>query len=282
MNNFGFRDEDFHVKKSKGVRRIALLGDSIGMGWGVFQNNTLDKKMERELKDQTMGSTEVYNFSVNAIDTEAELRILKKKVLQFNPDHILVLWYLNDCGCQYFDGLTDREVRDYNLKMKSFEATTPQNSKWQEKMYHFSNLYRITAKKISILFSKDDFKDKAAKQFWCSTENPCFPKMFGAMEAMQDYSQKRSIPFTVVMVPELVEFDDYPYKKQYSTIENTFKKSGMDVLNLLDFMKPYQTGRQFWVHRYDHHPNADFLSIIAKIISHDLESRYPEFYSVER
>jgi hypothetical protein len=58
-NSLGMRDGEYPVAKPPGVLRIALVGDSIGSGWGVD-----DGKGFEPLVEGALSSVEILNFSV--------------------------------------------------------------------------------------------------------------------------------------------------------------------------------------------------------------------------
>src|ERR1039458_548824 len=49
INNLGFRDRDFQVRRSS-AKRVLAIGDSFTYGWGVDAENSWPKVMERELR----------------------------------------------------------------------------------------------------------------------------------------------------------------------------------------------------------------------------------------
>ena len=46
-NSYGFRDLEYTQVKAEGVRRVAVLGDSVVLGWGVPLEATLAKMLEK-------------------------------------------------------------------------------------------------------------------------------------------------------------------------------------------------------------------------------------------
>ncbi len=67
-NAFGMRDRERDLVKPPGTFRIALLGDSIGAGWGVDDDHVFASLLEHSLRAQSEkrggGAVEVWNFSV--------------------------------------------------------------------------------------------------------------------------------------------------------------------------------------------------------------------------
>jgi hypothetical protein len=49
INSHGLRDREYSEAKPPGVTRILMLGDSTTFGWGVREEDTVAKILEREL-----------------------------------------------------------------------------------------------------------------------------------------------------------------------------------------------------------------------------------------
>jgi hypothetical protein len=49
INSYGLRDREYSVEKPPNVYRIVMLGDSTTLGWGVPEEQTVAKILEREL-----------------------------------------------------------------------------------------------------------------------------------------------------------------------------------------------------------------------------------------
>jgi len=84
-NRLGYPGRDFPIAKEPGVRRIAALGDSFAVGPAVpFAENYLT------LLEKQLPGTQVYNFGVSGTGPREYYTILKRDVLAFQPDLVLV------------------------------------------------------------------------------------------------------------------------------------------------------------------------------------------------
>jgi hypothetical protein len=88
-NRWGMRDRDY--TRQKGARRrIALVGSSHVMGYGVGDDETFDNVLEAMLNRREDGPAgpgfEVLNFAVDGYDALQELVITERRVLDFEPD----------------------------------------------------------------------------------------------------------------------------------------------------------------------------------------------------
>jgi hypothetical protein len=95
-NAFGMHDGPISLAKPKGTIRIAVLGSSMDMGWGVRYQETYINKLEQWL-DRHAGVQhvspprrfEVLNFAVAAYSPMQRLEVLRRKVMAFEPDLVM-------------------------------------------------------------------------------------------------------------------------------------------------------------------------------------------------
>jgi hypothetical protein len=93
-NNFGMRDRNYSVEKPEGTIRIALLGASIDMGWGVGTNETYENQLEDWLNKYAVRRGlkrrfEVLNFAVAAYGPAQRYDVYRNKVKAFHPDLVV-------------------------------------------------------------------------------------------------------------------------------------------------------------------------------------------------
>ncbi|MFH2145760.1 MAG: SGNH/GDSL hydrolase family protein [Candidatus Omnitrophota bacterium] len=92
----GLRDHEYSLTKPEGVFRIIILGDSIGMGWGVELEDTAAKQLERLLNMDQKNKYQVINFSIVGYNFVQEMELLEKKCLRYNPDLVVIISCYND------------------------------------------------------------------------------------------------------------------------------------------------------------------------------------------
>ena len=93
-NRLGMRDRETTVAKPEGTFRIALLGSSIDMGWGVDVEETYENLLEDWLNEHARlrGITrrfEVLNFAVAAYGPAQRYAVLGRKAASFAPDMVI-------------------------------------------------------------------------------------------------------------------------------------------------------------------------------------------------
>jgi hypothetical protein len=98
-NRWGMRDQEYELEKGPGIYRVALLGASHVMGWGVADDETFEWLLEDRLNRENSGDLyeryEILNFAVSGYSTLDRLLVLEEKALAFEPD---VLFYIGHPG----------------------------------------------------------------------------------------------------------------------------------------------------------------------------------------
>jgi hypothetical protein len=88
-NRWGMRDKDYERTSPPNTFRVALLGASSVMGWGVKDDAVFEAILERRLNSERVGKPyahyEILNFAVPGYDPLQQLLVLKK-ALEFKPN----------------------------------------------------------------------------------------------------------------------------------------------------------------------------------------------------
>lgn len=93
-NSFGMRDRSYTLEKPEGTYRIAVLGSSIDMGWGVSSETMYVNQLEDWLNIHAARRGlsrrfEVLNFAVAAYSPLQRLESFRRKAAAFHPDLVL-------------------------------------------------------------------------------------------------------------------------------------------------------------------------------------------------
>lgn len=93
-NRHGMRDRDYPVEKPDGVVRVAVLGSSMDMGWGIAAEDTYVKRLEGWLNARAARRAdprrfEVMNFAVAAYAPLQRMEAYRRKVRGFAPDLVI-------------------------------------------------------------------------------------------------------------------------------------------------------------------------------------------------
>ncbi|MGH9349123.1 MAG: SGNH/GDSL hydrolase family protein, partial [Vicinamibacterales bacterium] len=91
INEYGFRGPAYPRAKPAGVRRIVILGDSNGFGWGMSEDEHF-----ASLLDQELPSVQVINLSLSGYGTDQEYLRFVRDGVQFDPDVVVLQVTPND------------------------------------------------------------------------------------------------------------------------------------------------------------------------------------------
>lgn len=99
-NAAGIRaDREFSYEKPAGTRRIVVLGDSFGLGYGVDLEDTFLSRMHAALEPSLAErgvECEIINLSVSGFGNAEQLVMLQEEGLRYAPDLVLVAWHSSD------------------------------------------------------------------------------------------------------------------------------------------------------------------------------------------
>lgn len=101
VNRWGMRDQEYGLQPPDDTVRIALLGSSHTMGWGVPKDQTFEAILERRLnaglamKGESV-DVEILNFSMYGLSPLGQLETIDRKVARFKPDVIMLVTHVTD------------------------------------------------------------------------------------------------------------------------------------------------------------------------------------------
>ena len=102
-NNRGMRGpKDYAYAKSQSTFRIAVMGDSFTFGIGVKAEENYSSVLQRLLDQSAPGRYEVLNFGVSSFSPVLEYVYLKKEVIKYKPDLLILALDVGDIHDDYF------------------------------------------------------------------------------------------------------------------------------------------------------------------------------------
>ncbi|MBX3372747.1 MAG: SGNH/GDSL hydrolase family protein [Phycisphaeraceae bacterium] len=119
-NRWGMRDVDRTLEKPEGTVRIAIVGASNSMGYGVEQPATfaalVESGLNRDLGPLTGRRYEVLNFSVGGYRLPDLLYVAETRVPPFRPDLILVELTPNDLRWSVQESIVGRVMAEADVR----------------------------------------------------------------------------------------------------------------------------------------------------------------------
>ena len=97
INSHGFRGPEIAHPKPEGVFRLAVLGDSIAFGRTLEEEDVFPYQLPDLLRERVPGRQfDVINASLSGRDTWEEVSLLEHRVLDLQPDLVIIQICLND------------------------------------------------------------------------------------------------------------------------------------------------------------------------------------------
>ena len=102
FNSDGFRGEEFSKEKSSNTYRIFMVGGSTMLGAETTNDTTIPSILQKMLDKQNLNlEIEVINAGISGGNTSTEVELIKSKLVNYNPDLIIMYDGWNDISADY-------------------------------------------------------------------------------------------------------------------------------------------------------------------------------------
>lgn len=239
INQDGFRDLDYPLKKGNNTYRIAVIGDSFTFGQGVELNQTYPKQLEFLLNANSNNTHyEIMNFGVPGYNTFQEVQFLKDKALKYNPNMVIVGYLSNDI---IDEKLFKDELNKVMLQIRN--ETGNQNVK-----------YNITVQTRILQNVYSEISQKPFNESWKHVEEP--------LSELYNLSIANNFSVVIFMFPQVT---GPLHDEQMQNLSNLCEKKGWLFIYPNEIYAEKKMGAMI-VNQLDGHPNAEEYSIYAQEI----------------
>lgn len=260
-NAQGMHDGPVSAEKPPGTVRIAVLGASMDMGWGVRQQDTYINRLEERLSGRSRAACpgsperyEVLNFAVAAYSPLQRLEALKRKVLPFHPDLVI-----------YSATTLDDRLMEIHLCELLREGVDLKYDFVREAVAG-SGLTPVDLRRdrTGELIHRRRVKEKLAPTYW-----RLYDQTLGAIAAE---CRAAGVPLAVVIVPR-VGPEDAPKNRavpvaRIKALANHHAITTFDLMNTFDGEDP----ATLEIAPRDHHPNAEGHRRLFETLSRALDA----------
>jgi lysophospholipase L1-like esterase len=217
------RNKEISVEKPKDLMRIAAMGDSVTLGFGVEDDQTWAYRLEKRLEENGK-KVQVLNFGVGGLNIHQEFILLNLKAAQFKPDLIVWEYTLND---PYIDSLNPVHIRYKKLPI----------------------FLRHTRRLIDVAVMMTKFRvwgHNDSTRYWYNTACKPWKEAVKTLGKLKQYADENHIPivFAIAPVPPLDAAGKPWLLDVYRQIENETKDK-FDLVNLRDSLKKYSDKEVF-------------------------------------
>jgi lysophospholipase L1-like esterase len=237
VNAEGLRGPETTLEKPAGVRRVAVLGDSIAFGYWVAEADGFPRRLEAMLNEAagTGGRIEVLNFGVPGYNLDQEIETLRAKALAFSPDVVVVAFCLND-----LEGLFSYElglVQDRAVRGRSWIG------RLREGLLGRSLLFSWVEYRLSELEARRSFvraRNPIGGPLYAEAVAEQRAVLRGKLDVLRALLAERGTPGLVVVFPVLGgRFERYPHRELHRAVVETAGEAGLAAVDLLDCYSAY-------------------------------------------
>lgn len=239
-NSKGLRDKEIPYDGEPDGLRIAMVGDSLTMGWGVPYEKLFSTRIEKLYKQNGI-EAEAINLGVGNWNTVQEVQFFLREGYKYNPDIVVLNYFVNDAeptpkdyeepswllrncySCIFFKGRIDTLLRTF---------TTKEN--WAD---YYLGLY-----------------NGGSSEGWKAAK--------AAIGRLADYCKENNIKLLIAHLPELHDVQNYRFGSVTELVRQTANENNVPFVDLLPALQ-YQASEDLWVTPPDPHPNAFANELIA-------------------
>jgi hypothetical protein len=242
-NSFGLRDPERTLEKPANTTRIMMLGDSIVFGWGCPQNETMAARLEKSLNTNpiTPGRKyEVMNTGVGNSNTAMEETWFREEGYKFQPDCVLVGWFIND-------------AEPTPIPTKNWLAYHSYAFIWLKSTFD-TMLRKSSARKNYQDYYRGLFRD----------EQPGYPKMKRSLAELSAFCKEHKFPVHILLIPELHTLGaNYEFKDVYAKVMADCAAADLPAVDLTDAFPTDGRPQDYWASPSDDHPNGKGHELMA-------------------
>jgi lysophospholipase L1-like esterase len=244
INSEGMRDREFSLEKPPDVYRVMMLGDSTTFGWGVRQEDTAAKFLERKLNAALppgFHRVEVINTGVGNYDTVQEVTYYETIGWKYHLDLVVLVFFIND-------------PEPVPVEKKGF-------------LIDRSYLIAFATNRIDGVMRhagvRPDWKTYYASLY--DDNRPGFQACKKALVSLANSTRSHHAKLLVAILPELhqINGDSYPFRAAHQKIKDVMAAENVSVLELIDGLKDHGPEETLWVTALDDHPNAKANNLIS-------------------
>jgi hypothetical protein len=252
INSAGFRGPEYALTAPPGKKRLAFIGDSETFGELMPETDTITAKLQGEL-DRRALSYEVLNFGVVGYNSEQEWALLRKKVIDYHPDAVVVYYVFND-----------PELPQRTL---FFQGSGLLRNSYLYNLYLWYRVSQIDKGHAEVRF------DGYVKYYHNLHNSKYFERVEDIIRKMGDYCGSRGIRFILLIAPEVYQIPDLSENYPYYNIHAKLKRLTSDTIEVVDplpeLAKAWDPSnpKTLWSREYDPHKNGKASEAISRALA---------------
>jgi len=271
-NSLGYRDIEHNLTGSDGVYRIAVIGDSFTFGNGIDNFSGIYPRLLQKMLDEHYGEGkfEVLIFAKPGYSTLDELKVLQDEVINYDPDLIILGYYINDA-----EG-TGSRIGFENLFFQHFTYPYEIGSYLYTHSY-FYYFMESRMKNVLTILGLNFGSYTSYTHHLYSESNPFYSEANLLFSDFVNGSHSMGADVLVAMIPLFNSFDDYPFFDVTGQIRDLSENSGAVFVDTFPYFNRLSNGDadSLRVSFADGHMNEKGHQIMAAILFNKIKNNLP-------
>jgi hypothetical protein len=257
-NSKGIRaNREIPYKKEPHVKRVVLLGDSFGMGYGVNADKMFTARMTHYLKARYNHDVEIVNLSTSGHGNAEELIVLLEEGFKYAPDLVLLAWHYTDLEDNVRSNLFELANSKLSRKAKSYlPGVKERNFLNRFPIYRFlaehSQIYNLCRNwagvKAKRWLVKARFRQSGKRHQTKKVKNTAKKRYerdlsIALLERIEQECSKRNIHFVVLDIPLRISRTEF---KSAFPLEYSDKANPYPVISPIDKFKEHTGRKIYW------------------------------------
>lgn len=249
------RSSHYSKQKPEGSYRIAVVGDSFSFSPYMQYDDAFPKRLERMLNLQGKRKVEVVNLGVPGYSTSHEVRELRKFVMDFDVDLVILQMTLND---PEFKPMQPKGITVLTNPYSKYDA-----SSWTNPILKHWKSLGFVAARIHNYFVGEVYRDYYVKLYQDKRAMNLFNK---SLVKVTEICESKKVPVVAVVFPLFgYNLDEsYPFQPMHETIHSSLDALKIPYLDLFGAFKGGSAERLTVLPGEDFHPNEIAHRIAAE------------------
>ncbi|MEE9276017.1 MAG: SGNH/GDSL hydrolase family protein [bacterium] len=270
INRHGHRGPEYPAEKRPGVFRILGLGDSFTFGWGVEEEQTFLRLLERRLR-AAGHEVETLNAGVSGWHSVHSLAYLQRDGVRFRPDLIVMTFFVDDVYFKTLDSLRGSQLaidmREEEELIARYRGGFARRWKLYNVWFNHRRLRRAVAKQRALNpFPSLEEERKALKRdFDKKPERVAgLARMIGRWEKVRD---RLGIPVIFAYIPPGGSLGAPALQGEARAMRRLSRAARFPYLDVLSLFERVPDPRTLYLHPRDWHMSAAGHALVADALT---------------